>query len=111
MTTVTFYKSRGSIVGFDAAGHSGYAEEGADIVCAAITSAVRLTECILNDVMNLHAAVGTETEGAWISLRLPVARREDAQNALTGLCAYLHQLALEYPGFLRVREKAPPSDI
>ena len=32
------------ITGFEARGHSGYAEAGADIVCAAVTSAIRLVE-------------------------------------------------------------------
>ena len=35
MTTVTFYTEGSRIIGFDASGHSGYAEEGGDIVCAA----------------------------------------------------------------------------
>ena len=41
MTTVTFHTKDGRITGFDAEGHSGYAEAGADIVCAAVTSAVQ----------------------------------------------------------------------
>ena len=41
MTTVTFLTEGKRIIGFDAKGHSGYAEAGSDIVCAAITSAVR----------------------------------------------------------------------
>ena len=49
MTTVTFYTEGSRITGFDASGHSGYAEEGGDIVCAAVTSTVRLIECVLND--------------------------------------------------------------
>ena len=42
MTTVTFYTEGSRITGFDAAGHSGYADAGGDIVCAAVTSTVRL---------------------------------------------------------------------
>ena len=51
MTTVTFLTEEARIIGFDAEGHSGYAEEGEDIVCAAVTSAVRLVEATVNDVM------------------------------------------------------------
>ena len=36
MTTVQFRMEGGRITGFDAVGHSGYAEEGTDIVCAAV---------------------------------------------------------------------------
>ena len=41
------------MTGFTCKGHSGYAEAGSDIVCAAITSAIRMTECALNDVLGL----------------------------------------------------------
>ena len=36
MTTITFRSEGNRLIGFDSQGHSGYAEEGADIVCAAI---------------------------------------------------------------------------
>ena len=44
MTTVTFYTEGRRITGFDASGHSGFADAGEDIVCAAVTSTVRLVE-------------------------------------------------------------------
>ena len=37
MTNITFYKTNNSFVGFRVSGHSGYAEEGSDIVCAGIS--------------------------------------------------------------------------
>ena len=75
MTTVTFYTEGSRITGFDASGHSGYAEEGGDIVCAAVTSAVRLTECAVNDVLGLAASVKVRGRGASISRPLPAAPR------------------------------------
>ena len=45
MTTVTFRMEGDRITGFDSQGHSGYAESGSDIVCAAITSASRMNAC------------------------------------------------------------------
>ena len=58
MTTDHLPHGRASrITGFDVQGHSGYAEAGADIVCAAITSAVRLVEATVNDVLGLAASV------------------------------------------------------
>ena len=57
MTTVTVFSEEERLTGFEVKGHSGYAEAGADIVCAAVTSAVRLVECALNDVLGLEASV------------------------------------------------------
>ena len=45
MTTVTIFSEEDRLTGFEVSGHSGYAEAGADIVCAAVTSAVRFIEC------------------------------------------------------------------
>ena len=43
MTKVTFSLQEDKILAVDILGHAGYAEEGEDIVCAAISSAVMLT--------------------------------------------------------------------
>ena len=56
MTSVIFHTVEDRIIGFDAQGHSGYGEQGEDIVCAAVTSAVRLVEATVNDVMGLCAS-------------------------------------------------------
>ena len=108
MTTVLFHTEGSRITGFEARGHSGYAEEGADIVCAAVTSAVRLAECTLNDVMGLSAPVRVREADASITLRLPgglpAAAESTAQALLTGLMVYLTTLHDEYPEHMEVRE-------
>ena len=89
-------------------GHSGFAEEGEDIVCAAITSAVRLVEATINDVMGLCAAVKVNESDASISFRLPGGLGQTAestcQNLLTGLMVYLAELHDEYPEHIEVME-------
>ena len=108
MTTVTFHTEGSRIVGFDSVGHSGFAAEGEDIVCAAITSTIRLVECVLNDVMGLCAHVKIDEENTSISLRLPRSPGQSAentcQNLLTGMMLYLSQLHSEYPEYVEVLE-------
>ena len=108
MTTVTFLTEDARIIGFDVQGHSGWGESGEDIVCAAITSAVRLVEATVNDVMGLCAAVKVREADASISLRLPGGLANTAestcQNLLTGLMVYLAQLPDEYPDNIEVME-------
>ena len=108
MTTVTFLTEDARIIGFDVQGHSGWGESGEDIVCAAITSAVRLVEATVNDVMGLCAAVKVREADASISLRLPGGLANTAestcQNPLTGLMVYLAQLHDEYPDNIEVME-------
>ena len=108
MTTVTFQTEGSRIVGFEVKGHSGYAPEGEDIVCAAITSAVRLTECAVNDVLGLEAAVKAKQKDASISLKLPSAlgqtNESTCQTLLAALMVHCVQLAEEYPENISVME-------
>ena len=109
MTTVTFRMEGDRITGFDSKGHSGYAEVGADIVCAAITSAIRLVEATINDVLGLAASVKVREEDASISLRLPGGLSPTAestcQTLMTGLMVYFAQLHDEYPENIEVLEE------
>ena len=108
MTSVVFFTEGPRITGFDASGHSGFAPEGSDIVCAAITSALRLVECTVNDVMGLCAAVQVHEKETKIVFRLPGGLSPSAENTcqslLTGLMVYLSQLHEEYPQHIEVLE-------
>ena len=108
MTTVAFHLEGSRIVGFDVKGHSGYAEEGSDIVCAAVTSAVRLCECAINDVLGLEASVKVRQKDASISLKLPASlgqtNESTCQTLLTALMVYLTELHEEYPENISVLE-------
>ena len=101
MTTVTFSTEGRRITGFEVKGHSGYADEGEDIVCAAVTSAVRLCECAVNDVLGLEASVKVRQKDASISLKLPGSlgqtNESTCQTLLTALMVYLTELHEEYP--------------
>ena len=108
MTTVTFHSEGSRLTGFDIQGHSGYAPQGEDIVCAALTSAVRLTECAVNDVLGLEASVKVRDKDASISLKLPKALDADSesvcQTLLAALLVHCVQLAEEYPENITVLE-------
>lgn len=108
MTTVSFYSSGNRITGFHVEGHSGYADEGEDIVCAAVTSAVRLVEATVNDVLGLQVSVKVREKDASITLKLPdglgQTNESTCQAMLTGLMVHLVQLAEEYPENISVME-------
>ena len=109
MTTATFYTQGPRIIGFDVKGHSGYAEAGADIVCAAVTSAVRVAEATINDVLGLAASVKVDTKKNQISLRLPgglsATTESTTQALMTGLMLFLNSLHNEYPENIEVTEE------
>ena len=106
MTTVTFHSGSERIDGFVVEGHSGYAEAGADIVCAAVSAAVGLTECTINEVLGLGAPVKAREETARVSLKLPGGLSGEneytCQNLLMGMMVYLQAMAEQYPEYLVV---------
>ena len=108
MIEATFHMEGSRIESFQVEGHSGLASAGEDILCAAVTSAVRLTECAVNDVLGLEASVKVKSEKALISLKLPVGlgqtNESTCQTLLTALMLYLSQLHEEYPENIIVME-------
>ena len=108
MTTVTFLTEESRIIGFDAIGHSGWGEAGSDIVCAGITSAIRLVDATINTVMGLCASVKVNESDGSITFRLPggLSQTNEAtcQNLLTGLMVYFAELHDEYPDNIEVME-------
>ena len=109
MITVSFRTEGDRITGFRVEGHSGLAEEGSDILCAAVTGAVRLVETTINDVLGLEAAVKVKEENAEITLRLPGSlgqtNESTCQALLTGMMVHLTELHEEYPENILVVEE------
>ena len=108
MIQATFHMEGSNIVSFQVEGHSGLAEAGTDVLCAAVTSAVRLTECAVNDVLGLEAGVKVKPEKALISLKLPrglgQTNESTCQTLMAALMVYFIQLQEEYPDNIIVME-------
>ena len=108
MIQASFSTDGSRITAFTVAGHSGLAPSGEDILCAAVTSAVRLTECAVNDVLGLEASVKVRQKDASITLKLPAnlgqTHESTCQTLLAGLMVYFAQLHDEYPDNIEALE-------
>ncbi len=106
MTKCEFFRDGSRITGFTVHGHSGYAEEGSDIVCAAVSAVVGMAEATINDVCGAKAKVRVKGEDARVTLTLPVACEEEeaVQAVLAGMMLYLCNLRDDYPDFIEVSE-------
>lgn len=106
MTRCEFFTENDRITGFSVSGHSGYAEEGADIVCAAVSAVVSMAEATINDVCGAKAKVRVKEEQARTTLTLPVSCDEEntVQAVLTGMLVYLCSLRDDYPDYIEVLE-------
>ena len=106
-TTVTFLKrSDGALLGYRANGHSGYAESGADIVCAAISALTQTTLNGLKNVLKAPVMFDQDDDGAFIEAIMTPEASEDqirqAQLLLVTLLEGLQAIQREYPRNLRI---------
>ena len=106
MTRCEFFTEDDRITGFSVSGHSGYAESGQDLVCAAVTAVVTMAEATINDVCGAKAKVRVKDEDARITLTLPTScdEEESVQAVLAGMLLYLCNLRDEYPDYIEVLE-------
>ena len=106
MTRCEFFTEDDRITGFSVSGHSGYAEAGSDVICAAITAIVTMAEATINDVCGAKAKVRVKDEQARITLTLPTScDEEDAvQAVLAGMLLTLCSLREDYPDYIEVLE-------
>lgn len=100
MITAVFSVADENIIGFDIMGHSGYAQAGQDIVCAAVSSAAYLTA-------NLLEKTGTEIESSVQEGKMSVrVKNPDSQTALilAQLKEHLIELKHQYPQNIQTAE-------
>ena len=101
MTTVTFNCSGKLICGFTVSGHSGYAEEGSDIVCSAVSSAVIMTANTITEIQHINADV-TEN-GGFLKLSLSKEEAKNCEIILNGLKLHLTALSEQYKKYIKVK--------
>ena len=106
MTRCEFFTENDRITGFRVSGHSGYAEAGADIVCAAVSAVVTMAEATINEVCGAKAKVRVKEEQASVSLTLPVScdEEESVQAVLAGMMITLCSIRDDYPDYVEVLE-------
>ena len=106
MTRCEFFTEGDRITGFSISGHSGYAEAGQDIVCAAISAVVTMAEATINDVCGAKAKVRVKSDDARITLTLPAScdEEETVQAVLAGMMLTLASLRDDYPDYIEVLE-------
>jgi len=107
------------LCGFTLSGHSGYADEGSDIVCAAVSSCAMLTANTISESFGIDARVSSDSENAVLefdvvglagSLPEKGYMRDyilaTAHTVLHGLASHLEVLASQYQQNIRVEYTA-----
>ena len=90
MTKVEIFRKNGNIIGYKASGHSGYSEQGSDIICSAISTSLQMTLIGIQEVLKLKVDFNKLTQ----------------TNILTeAMAIFLKELTKQYPKYIRLVEK------
>ncbi len=103
MIKADFRKCGNDIIGFTVKGHAGYADNGQDIICAGVSSAIMLTVNTITDFIKAEADVDINHENiGYAYLKLKEPYNKDACLMLDSFRAHLTLLEEDY-GHIMVR--------
>lgn len=89
--------------GFTVSGHSGYADSGSDIVCAAVSAMVMLVCNVLTEKDKDGVIVSSDSESGTVSLKLKKGKQTELSRILIeGLKDELIALSDDYPENIKV---------
>lgn len=102
MIRARFFRCNDRLCGFEISGHSGYAEQGEDIVCAAVSCAVELTANAITVIEGLHADV--KVSGDTVMLTVSQQDIERAEKFLKALKLQLENIRESYGDYILLEE-------
>lgn len=87
----------GDYKGFEVDGHSDYAEDGSDIICASVSSAAYMTANTLTEIIGVKADI--EVEDGYMHLVVN-EENETAKKLIEGFALHIGQLSEQYPDYV-----------
>jgi uncharacterized protein YsxB (DUF464 family) len=100
----------GNSIGFSCNGHAGYAEKGADIICAGISALTMTTVLALDQLTKLQLKIKQEPaqgllECNWDSIPIETEAEIKQANLIVQVMVIgLRDMADQYPEYLKVSE-------
>ena len=106
MTKVEIFRKNGSIIGYKASGHSGYSEQGSDIICSAISTSLQMTLIGIQEVLKLKVDFKINDGFLDVDLKNISLDKLTQTNILTeAMAIFLKELTKQYPKYIRLVEK------
>ena len=100
MTTAKFLFSDETVISFELSGHSGAGEEGTDIVCSAISSAVYMAANTIIEIMKLNPE--TVVRDGYLKVQMNSEDARKSKVITDGLYLHLSELQSQYPNNLKL---------
>lgn len=89
------------VLGFNISGHSGFAEQGFDIVCAAVSSAAYMTANTVTDVLKVTPKTLRVNDGE-MYLKLDESVAHKCQSVMQGFVLHMLSLSEQYKQYITV---------
>lgn len=106
MTKVEIFRKNGNIIGYKASGHSGYSEQGSDIICSAISTSLQMTLIGIQEVLKLKVDFKINNGFLDVDLKNISQDKLTQTNILTeAMAIFLKELTKQYPKYIRLVEK------
>ena len=107
MTRITIYCRGNTYVGFCMEGHSGYAEAGEDIVCAAVSAITQTAAMGVSELVRCPAALEIKDGGLYLMLEKTVkgSKLQQAELILGTMLLGLRSVEQDYSDYLKLTER------
>ena len=106
MIKVEIFRKNGNIIGYKASGHSGYSEQGSDIICSAISTSLQMTLIGIQEVLKLKVDFKINDGFLDVDLKNISLDKLTQTNILTeAMAIFLKELTKQYPKYIRLVEK------
>ena len=100
MIRAEFFYKKGEPRRFVVSGHAGYAENGKDIVCASVSSAVQMAINGITEIVKTNCEVNVKKES--IECVLAPEPRAAARHFVSALRLQLKNLSEDFPGTINL---------
>jgi len=102
---VMIFRSNTEVIGYEIKGHSGFAEAGQDIVCAAVSVLTQTGANALEKVAGLQPEI--QVEDGYLQVMLPEnlqeSEREQAKTIFGTILVGLEEVAEAYPRYVKLK--------
>ena len=107
MIRITMARSNGRNVGFDCTGHAGFAEEGKDIVCSAVSAVTQTTVLGITEIAKIPAGVSVDEDGIRCILGKDATEKqcEQADLLLSSMETGLAAIGRAHPHTLKITDR------
>ncbi len=109
MTNITIVKIKQNVTTIEATGHSGFAEEGQDIVCASVSTLLEHLINSLTEIVKVKVDYVIDETIPHLSVTLPKDldkdKMKECQILMKSVVMSLKQVANGYQKFIKIKEK------